>query len=545
MKAFSQPLARFAIMLARYCWVLLLLPHARPLWSGEPTLRIEKITIVRNDIFDASREEEQHVFGSVINSLHVVTREDVIRDELLFMEGDLLDVGLLNETERNLRALGYLGDISMRCDTLSDSTVAVTVYTHDKWTIDMLPAYKQGGGVENFRFSVKDDNFLGGGQSLSLSYNYRSDMRDPHGVDVDFLDRNLFGTRVSARVRHRNTWERTVNGVGLERRYYSDRAAWAGGVSGEVGKRRLLLYDDGSLVHEEVSAFESHSAWVSVSLGEGPYLRPILSYTRVRSDFLEPRRFDNLDLVTVGASLLGRIFVERSFLNSFGRVEDVPIGYHIGASLGKNLRGVRNRGVDYTLRVFWKHSWLLAEGMYGGWSASYQSYFEGSQRGESTLEVTLLHHLKVSRYQTLVARASMAAGFGWSARRQLLLGSSKGLRGYDECAFQGDRRVVYGIEHRLFTEIDLFIFRFGAAAFVDGGTAWTGGPVGRQRFHHAVGCGLRIENTKVQGAGLIRIDWALNLDARHTTQVILSSSLPFSAFLDLDVSRPAQSLDGY
>jgi hypothetical protein len=191
------------------------------------------------------------------------------------------------------------------------------------------------------------------------------------------------------------------------------------------------------------------------------------------------------------------------------------------------------------------HSWLLAEGSYLGWCTSYQSYFQGSEISEATFEFTLLHHWKVTRYQTLVARASLVAGFGWLGRRQLLLGSSTGLRGYDEYAFQGDRRIIYGFEHRIFTDIDIFIFRFGAAAFFDGGTAWTGSPLGGQRFHHSVGCGLRIENTKLQGAGLIRIDWAMNLDQGHATQVILSSSLPFSAFLNLDVATPAQALNGF
>jgi len=547
MKAFSHllMLAGSQSVPVRTLWVLILLPLGTPSWSGEPHLRIENITILRKNIFDTSRADQRHVFGSVVNAVHLPTRESVIRGELLFNEGEMFDMELLKESERHLRALGYIGDVITRCDTLTDSTIAVTVETHDKWTIDMLPAYKQGGGVEDFRFSLKDDNFLGGGQSLSLSYTYRSDRPDPHGMDLAFLERNLYGTRLSALVRHRNTWDQTFNAVRLERNYFSDRTPWAGGIYAELGKQRLLLYDEGALVHEEVSGREAQSAWVSVSLGEGPFIRPMVSYTRTRSNFAMARRFDNLDLVTFGVSLLGRQFVERSFLNNFGRVEDVPIGIHVGFSIGKNIRGARTLGVDYSLGVFWKHSWLLSEGSYLGWSASYQSFFEGLHRPESTLEFMLLHHWKVSRYHTLVARASMAAGFGWLGRRQLLLGTSTGLRGYDEYSFQGDRRIIYGVEHRVFTDVDIFIFRFGAAAFLDGGTAWTGGPAGGQRFHHAVGCGLRIENTKLQGAGLIRIDWAMNLDRGHATQVILSSSLPFSAFLDLDAASPAQALDGF
>jgi len=71
--------------------------------------------------------------------------------------------------------------------------------------------------------------------------------------------------------------------------------------------------------------------------------------------------------------------------------------------------------------------------------------------------------------------------------------------------------------------------------FADGGSAWYGdSPPARQHFSHAVGAGLRIENPKVQGAGLIRIEWAMNLDRLRGGQIIISSRVPFSAFLDLD-----------
>jgi outer membrane translocation and assembly module TamA len=158
------------------------------------------------------------------------------------------------------------------------------------------------------------------------------------------------------------------------------------------------------------------------------------------------------------------------------------------------------------------------------------------------VEGLCLSHWKVSRYHTLVARLEVAAGFGWSGNRQMLLGSSTGLRGYAEGAFSGDRLIRYSLEHRVFSDLSVLFFRLGAAAFLDGGTAWFGGdPLGRKRFSNAVGMGLRIENTKVQGPGLIRIDVAMNLDERRMGHVTLSSALPFSAFLDLD---PSPSLFG-
>jgi hypothetical protein len=512
-----------------------------PASAQEPVRRIERIDIVRQNIFDLERREEQHAFASVINTLHVVTSEEVIRRELLYREGEVLDEALLAETERNLRALGFIGDVETRVQPIGDSAAIITVTVQDKWAIDFLPSYKQEGGVQTYRFTLKDDNLLGNGQSVSLTYDYNTGRPVPHGTEMTFRERNAFGSRVEASFRYRNSWEAHLGSIALARAYYSDRATWAGGLVAELGDRRYVYHQDGQIIQEEKTSQELQSGWLSASFGTTTLWRPGLGYTRARSGLLAPRVFDNLDMLTAGITLLGRSFVERSFLNSFGRVEDVPLGVVAGVTVGKNFWHRPGLSPDYMVSLFGRHALVFGRGVYVGWEGSLTSYFGGAIDHETTLNLLLLHHIKPSELQTLVAWMTVTAGFGWSARRQILLGSSSGLRGFGEYELAGDRRITYGIEHRIFSDIDVFIFRFGAAAFLDGGTAWFGGSSPwKQRYHHGAGLGLRIENTKLQGAGLIRIDFAMNLDRGRFSQVILSSTLPMSAFLALDGSGPWQ-----
>jgi hypothetical protein len=261
---------------------------------------------------------------------------------------------------------------------------------------------------------------------------------------------------------------------------------------------------------------------------------------RVRSNFADPSVKDNLDLVTIGLCLLDRSFVEKTYLNSSGRTEDIPLGFGAGVTLGKNFLTGGLPAPLYAAGITLSHAMLLSDQVYFGWNVSFRGYWGGSRKEEATLNVLMLHHFKISQFQTLVAQVNAIAGLGWSGRRQLLLGSSTGLRGYGEASFAGDRMITYGIEHRLFTELNLLFFRIGGALFLDGGTVWSGdAPPGRQRFSNAAGFGLRIENTKLQGTGLIRIDWAMNLDEQRPGQIILSSRLPFSAFLDLEATAAA------
>jgi hypothetical protein len=504
-------------------------------FASDPPARIERIEIVRTEIFDSSRVEERHLFGDVVNALHVLTREDAIRQELLFTEGDILDERAVEESARILRSLGYLGDAQIETRKSGDSSVVVRVITQDRWSMDMLPAFKQEGGVTTERFTLKEDNLLGMGKSLSASYSFQSDRPAPHGREISFLDRNVFGTRLRAGVRYRDVWDQTSGSFLLERPYYSDRTSWAAGVAAEIGQRRMVTYDDGIPLSTEADGFEAQRGWLSLSLGSGSILRPVVGYLRARSESADPRVFDNLDLATVSISWLDRSFESRRFLNSSGRTEDMPLGFSAGATIGKNFL---SRGVPapvYLAQASLRHSFLLPDESYIGWGLSAQRYWGGGWQDESTVSVVAVHHRKFSRLQTLVAQVELAAGFGWSGGRQMVLGSSTGLRGYAEGAFAGDRRIRYGIEERFFSDLTLFIFDVGAVAFLDGGAAWSGDtPVSRLHFSHAAGVGLRIENTKVQGAGLVRLDVAFNLDEGRAGHVTISSALPFSAFLDLD-----------
>jgi len=514
-----------------------------PLASAQDaSRRIQRIDIIRKNVFDPDRSEERHAFASLVNSLHVLTREEVIRRELLFREGDMFDEFLLLESARNLRALGFVGDIQTEVESLGDSAVLITVTTQDKWTIDLLPSYKQEGGIQAYRFTAKDDNLLGRAQSLSLSYDYNSGHPIPHGTEVTFRERNLLGSRVEASLRYRNAWDARLGSLGLQRAYFSDRASWAGGFLLELGDRRYVYYIDGRISESQRTAHELQRGWLSASFGDATLVRPMVSYTRARSGMPAPRVFDNLDMLTAGVSVLHRSFVQRSFLDNFGRIEDVPLGLAAGVTVGRNFWYRHGLSPDYMVSLFGMQAFLFGPRVYFGWEGSVTSYVGGECDHETTINLLLLHHLKVSSFQTLVAWVTMTAGFGWSSTRQVYLGSSTGLRGFGEYEVAGNRRITYGVEHRIFSDIDIFIFRMGAAAFLDGGTAWLGdAPWWSQRFHHAAGLGLRIENTKLQGAGLIRVDFAFNLDRQRFSQVILSSTLPMSAFLSLDGSAPWQA----
>ena len=72
-------------------------------------------------------ENNSFIYG-LANDLHVVTKENVVRNELLFKEGDSLDQDITAETERNLRQLDFLDENRIRIDTVAIDSVDIHIY---------------------------------------------------------------------------------------------------------------------------------------------------------------------------------------------------------------------------------------------------------------------------------------------------------------------------------------------------------------------------------------------------------------------------------
>lgn len=501
--------------------------------------RIEKITIQRNPIFDAESPSEGKFIGTLVNSLHWLTRESVIRNELLFEEGDQLDIEAVHETERNLRGLGIIGDIATRIDTLDDSTVAITIETRDKMTLGANPSYQRGGGVQSFSFTAKDDNFWGNAQSVSVGYNYRSDRSSPHGVEVIFSDRRLFGSRWGTKLQYKDSEELSMQSLQLDRGFYADAARWAGGFSFDRTEVRIPFYEGGIKIRENLISQQLHKAYYALSFGDEIKLRPAVVGFHSRAHGGNQRTWDNLDIVNIGLNIMRRRYYERVFLNNHGRIEDVPIGFLANFVAGRNLRLSGTDGPAYYFQANWVHSVNIDAAYYLGYSISYNTFAGATGFRESTFGWSFLQYFKWKYDQVFVARVSGTHGIDWSPDRQLYLGNATGLRGYNNFELGGQRRIQCNIEHRFFSRAKIWIFRIGGAAFWDGGTVWSGDQnLWREKFHNALGAGLRIENTKQQGSGVIRIDLAYNFDRRAIGEVIISSSVPLSAFQELGFILP-------
>ena len=128
-------LSLFLPALALAAAVSLFKPH--PVWSEPKNTRSAPAPIIRSirievvEIFD---EPDIGRFYRTVNKLKAGTREEVVRRELLFEEGEPFDSFLLEESERNLRRLPFLRQISIT-PVHDGRYVDLMIQVQDTWTL--------------------------------------------------------------------------------------------------------------------------------------------------------------------------------------------------------------------------------------------------------------------------------------------------------------------------------------------------------------------------------------------------------------------------
>jgi hypothetical protein len=487
------------------------------------TYVVGKVTIEQRQVFDESDSTFLQKIGDYVqpvgdlaqtarklaNDVHVMTREEVIRRELLFKEGDPYDQRLVDESARHLRKLGIIGDISITSDTLVDDTIDILVKAHDRWTLNPSMSVQAGGGVTGFGVGIREENLFGMGQKAEVGYNRLSDRANPNGGQISFTEPRLFGSWWSTSAQWRNADELKQTSLDIQHPFYADAAEWSARGYGSIGRVRIRQYQNGDVARDDYLNQENELVWLGSSSGSGAKLQLAAGYYRMRasSDSMELRPFDNVDLVIGSVSILEREYYKGSYIENFGRVEDVLVGYQVGLTLGRNLHFSSLGSVDYFARAFGQGSARFGGGLSGNYKASITSYFIGDTPNEMTISATALHHWRLMPNQTLLGRVTTTIGSHWAPSSQLTLGSFSGLRGYRSNEFAGQRLLLVNLEHRMFSMLSLWFFKLGASFFFDSGVVWNQGEgFGGQPFHSALGVGLQIESGKSLGNGIFRLD---------------------------------------
>lgn len=493
---------------------------------------IRNININRLNVFDTT-QTDWFFAAPFINSLHVLTKEYIIKDALVFDEDEEIDIQRIYETERNLRDLDLFYDVKIDIDSIDEENYDIFITTKDKWSTQPNVLFGSGGNSENYGVRLTEYNLAGTATVISLEALYRSESNIGWQGTIAIAQKRLFRTELcleASLLGHENRTQQFIS-INKPFRTLDTKNSYGINLKNYFGSDFYYYNTDTFMLlpfHERIVQGWYSQAW---RRSDRVFATLFLEYNDVhRADTNDIRAFDNSGKILIAFSSVSENYIKTNKLNHF-LVEDLPIGGWGTAIIGKTF-SIGSQGIStYYVGAQGEKSYLWGN-LYVFGQITGSSAFINSNGVYTYEEFLGLAFYRFTNYFLLAARVRQQTVWNWYANRQLILDNDAGLRGYAANNLQGDNRLITNLEFRLFPDFSAWIFQVSLAAFYDGGSVWNQRvDLNNIRWHNSVGAGFRFHNTKsTSGNSIIRIDFAYNLDENKLGQIIFSSDQLFSVF---------------
>ncbi len=454
--------------------------------------------------------------GEIIILGNERTDIEVIRRELLFAKGDLLDSALVAETERNLRNLFFIGEVAIEVVDNHDS-LKVIIEVEDLHSRALSPMLSGPVDELNVGLIGFDYNLLGRGQILRLAVEKRA--LSGLKTDLLFIEPHLRGNRHRLGIRLGFGAEGHDHALSISRPFstLADERSFGLSLSSQESVQRL--YTQGQLDHRYRTKVTRSRIWLTQSYGNQTKIRPSieLGFTDRQSTPSKGFSYAPLDktriIPSLGLLIWHPDFSRDRFIQNLGPLEDLQTGPWL------------------SLRWGFAHRGLGSDRSYSFYQAQFAPHFKPTEHSYALLTLIASTHIEHGRFYNVIAlttfRAyarigkahSLALRISWKALHksedttQLLLGLNRGLRGFAPRTFDGTRRLLVNLAIRPTLKRHPW-YTLAGTAFIDCGTAWTPSSK-RPQMALSPGLGIRIGLPKVYNTPVLRCDLASGIRTRN------------------------------
>jgi hypothetical protein len=500
-----------------------------PLPSGKV---IESIETVRLEVFEDRDPIPNDLVGipvrRLVNGLHAISHERVIRREMLFKEGDVYDQDVVDEMARNMR-LRMPMQVSVVVIVPTKGTtkdkIKLLVITKDIWSLRLSFDLSAGsGGLEKFLLVPQETNLFGLHHTAQATFLLQpASYTVGLGYKVPRFGNSWVGANAAASVtmnRQSGAPEGSGASLAVSRPLFSTRTSWAWTASVDYSTgivRRYVNAHTGLFNSKETpnvvdnipTEYKSSTRAASVGLTRsfgvvnknnfGLMLTASHDLFRMfNTEAFDPRAVADFEqrFVPVGEDRVYPTLSWTSFSNTFLRTldigtlalqEDYRLGHDVGVAfypVAKALGSTRDL-IGVSARA--SYSIAISDGLVRASVASFAEdaggeISDGSVSGAFT---AITPRLGIGR---IVMNASFVNRYKNYLRSKIILGGDERLRGYPSNFFFGKDAVYYNLEFRS-TSVELLKFAFGAVAFFDAGDAAQGFTLLHAK--QSVGVGLR------------------------------------------------------
>jgi len=492
---------------------------------------IERIDTMRFEVLEDRDPIPDKALGipvrKLLNSLHVVSRDYVIRRETLLHEGEPYQQVLVDETARNMRTRMPLEVSVVIIVGVVGSTpdkVGLLIITKDIWSLRLSYDLAVGpGGVESLLLVPQETNLLGHHHTLSTTFVYQPESYTfGAGYNIPRFGTSWIGAAANASIvinRRSGAAEGMTGALSVGQDLYSTLTKWAWGFNSSYSNTVTRHYVNANVAtfnspdvvgaagipYQYRSRAESVSVSLTRSFGWGIKNNFSLSFNAAKSSYstfdlsafnpVVAREFQGL--IPIGEARVYPMLTWASFRNDYFRTldiatlalqEDYRLGHDVSVSLYPVPRALGSSRdlVGVTARA--AYSLAMGDGLVGATATA----FAEDSRGDITDGSVGASFGAISPrtgFGRVVMNASFLNRFRNYLNAQTFAGGSDRLRGYPSNFFFGKDTLFYNLEFRS-RSAEVLKCQVGGVVFYDVGDAAQG--FNMLHAKQSVGTGVRI-----------------------------------------------------
>lgn len=460
---------------------------------------IQRLSVFGADIHNPAAREPSRM-ESLLNKTHVNTNENIIRNNLLFSEGDHISPLALSDNERLLRQLPYIDDARIVVLPVSDTEADLVIFTKDIYSLGATYDYR---GMKKGSVSVFDKNIIGTGHELGLDVPFNNTLPESPGIGAHYTVNNIAKSFINLNVYFLHGLGEKTFGFDVTRKLVSSSTKYAGGVS----VRMMYTSEDlDTLLIPAPLKYNLQDYWLSRSflINKVSVSRIIIGarYTNnnvFNHPLILPDSYHNLQkyrLYLGSAALSFQKYTKTSLIYGYGRTEDIPYGSLFKFTAGREFNEFKQRTYMGTEISFGRSSKALG---YFYSYAGFSTYLNKTSTEQGLLSLRLNYFSNL----VLVGRSKIrnfvylnyTRGFGRYTNEYLKFINDNGFAGFYNDSITGKQRLDVSLETVLFSPINSYGFRFAFFAFTDfsflSGTTQN---LGNGHALSSIGVGIRIRN---------------------------------------------------
>jgi len=489
-------------------------------YTNSVPLQINKIKIEPLNIFNTDVPAENHKIHRLANLLHIKTRPDTIKWQLLFNTGDKLDLRILEETERNLRANQYIKNASINPTRVCGNKVDILVQTTDSWTLTPGISYGKSGGSNTSSAEITEVNLLGKGKSLTLSY---AKGIDRNGSLLQYTDPQFNGSRRSLTVgiRDNTDGEQYNLSFGLPFYQLNNKKSW--GLDIQSRKQIIRLYSNGiisSEIGEDSDFLGFYYGWSKGLIGDrvkrirAGWLYNTVNYHGINGSTPSISSY-KLSYPWIEYEYFQERYTKKKNFRTMGRIEDVSLGRNFTARVGAITETLGSSDEYFLLSTRYSEGFQPTINQLGLLKLETDTYSGKGILNGSTIRLTGEWFWFQNHNSNYYLSGKYNHIDNLLPGQQIVLGADTGLRGYPIRYQSGDKSFVATAEKQYFSKWYPYkLVKFGAVIFADAGSAW--GQGNSRKIIADAGIGLRLVSTRSTGNSVMHIDLAFPINAPST-----------------------------